>query len=368
MKRALFLMLSLVMGCSGTERPPVETPAIEESAPSVDAAPEEPPPSGPRAISQPATFGDLVQAASVLDERGEGGSSSECLLSRPSRRGWPWMLDADVASSVRPIPAAPDDLDARLVRTGQPVLVVSRWGQIGVRSYDIALASITSAPPLPGQPSAVLLLTGRGYYLRSTDRRISAGRISPRPIPARGSRIEEIEEGSLVFVTAEAGVLLDDLRRLLAALPDNTPVSLCVALEADIRIPDPPEPPVERDTGMCPDGLPPPSEELPAGGLDRTLLVGALGPLRDRARLCLESAAGTRAAGGRVEVMMRIGAEGRVVDACLRTDELGGTEMRHCLIEAARATRFPVPRPAGHVDVSLPLRLMPSYQQAICAP
>ncbi len=366
MHRALLLMLFSILGCSGSERPAVETSSNAPNPPVADASPEEPPPSGPRAVGGTATFGDLVDAASVLDERGEGASTEACMLRRPRRRGWPWILEADVASSVRPIPEAPDDLDARMVRSGLPVLVFSRWGQIGSRAYDVALASITSAPPMPGQSTVVLILTGRGYYLRTTDRRISAGRISPRPIPRGGRLIEEIQEDSLVFVTAEADVPLADLSRLLSVLPEGTPVSLCVALEEDIRIPDPPEPPADRDTGLCPEGLPTPGDELEAGALERALLVGALGPLRRRARECLESAAGTRAAGGLVELMMRIGVEGRVTDACVRSDELGGTQLRHCLIESARATRFPTPRPSGYVDVSLPLRLVPSYQSALC--
>ena len=71
-------------------------------------------------------------------------------------------------------------------------------------------------------------------------------------------------------------------------------------------------------------------------------------------------------AGGRVEVAMRIGDEGRVTEACLVSDEVGGSQLRDCLIRAARATVFPRPRPAGSVDVSLPLRLQPSYQRALC--
>ena len=71
-------------------------------------------------------------------------------------------------------------------------------------------------------------------------------------------------------------------------------------------------------------------------------------------------------AGGLVELTLRVGPDGAVSDACLLSDELGGTTLRDCLIRAAQATRFPRPMPAGSVDLALPLRLRPSYQRTLC--
>jgi hypothetical protein len=351
------------VGCSGSDRR-VSEPIQTE--PEVDAAPSEPPPTGPRVIELPGTYGGLMSAASVLEDRGEGASPQECMLRSPEHRGWPWILEAEISASVRPVPPPPGDLDARLVDSAQPVLVITRWGQIGSRSFDVALAAITSAAPLPDQGSAVLLLTDRGVYLRRTDQRVSMGRTAPRPLPERGASIEGLEEGTMIYVTAEADVPLTQLRRLLAALPEGASVVFAVALGQEIRVPDPPPLPEDRETGLCPEGLPDPSEGTVRGELEAPLVIGALGPLRTRARECLETAVATRSPGGRVELMIRIAPDGQVSDACLGSDELGGTELRNCLIEAALATRFPVPRPQGFVDVQLPLRLQPSSQRPLC--
>jgi hypothetical protein len=360
----MLLVALLALGCGGSEPRPVE-PRLS-ATPGPEPEPAEAPPSGPRAIGPTSSFGDLVAAASVVDDRGEGASSHDCMLRRPERQGWPWLLEADVASSVRPLPAPPEDLDARLVVSQQPVLVLSRWGQIGSRAFDVAVAMFTNAPPLPSQETVVLILTNRGRYRRLADRRVSAGEIEPVSASEATGAIPDVSGSAMVVVTAEAGVPLADVARVLAALPDGARVAFAVPLGEEIRVPDPPEPPADRDTGMCPDGLP----ELPLDALRGTLardqIVAALGPLRDRARQCLETSAGTRAAGGLAEVMMRVGPDGSVIEACVVNDELGGTELRHCLIQAAREIRFPAPDPSGHVDMSLPLRLTPTYQRAMC--
>lgn len=369
MNRALLIapFLSLTVGCSGTERRADEPPAT--AAPEANAAPSlppEPPPTGPRAIDQPATFAGLVTAANTLTERGEGSTESACLLRRPQRRGWPWILEAEVAASVRPLPEPPEDLDARLAVSGQPVLVITRWAQLGLRSYDIALASFTDAPPTLGQPAEVLLLTDRGLYRRRTDQRVSAGRFGPRPLPERGAPILDLEEGLLVFVTAEAGVPLGRLRRLLAALPEGSHVAFATALGEEIRVPDPPPTPPDRGTGLCPDGLPAPPPGSVMGQIGAEQVIGALDPLRQRARACFETEVPTQAPGGLMTLMIRIGPDGGVSETCLLEDDLGGTALRNCVLEAARASRFPAPQPEGYVDVQIPLRFQPTYQRALC--
>lgn len=345
------------------DEPAIE--AIESIEP--DAAAEPPPAPGPRGVAEPATFGALVTVANALDERGEPDSGAGCLLERPERRGWPWTLEANVSAAVRPLPAAPDDLDVRIGESPAPVLVVTRWGQIGARNYDVALASFTDAPPLPGAPATVLAATNLGVYVRFTDRLVSAGRVGPiGPSELDAEVAAACAPGQIVYVTAEAGVGLDRLRRLLAVVPESSPVALAVALAEEIRIPDPPPPPPDRGTGLCPGGLPALPRGARRGQLESTLVSGALGPLRDAVQGCMERSAGTRAAGGLIELTLRVGPDGTVSDACLLSDELGGTELRDCLLRAARATRFPQPMPAGSVDLALPLRLRPAYQRTLC--
>jgi hypothetical protein len=373
---ALALCCAALPGCGGPgqgvsrARGPssgASEPEPDGATVAVDAAPEEPRPGGTRAIAEPATFAGLVSAASTIDDRGEPDSGHDCLLGPPARPGWPWIFEADVSAAVRPLPAPPDDLDPRLSESPAPVLVVTRWGQIGARTYELALAAFTNAPPLPGRPATVVVATNRGAYVRHTDRLVSGGQIEPIEASAVAERVAAAAEpGQLVYVTAEAGIGLDRLRRLLAVVPESSPVALAVALREEIRIPDPPAPLPDRQTGLCPAGLPALPRGAARGQLEQSLVVGALGPLRAAVRDCMSTAAGTRAAGGLVELTLRIGPDGAVTDACLLSDELGGTPLRDCLIRAARATRFPQPMPAGSVDLALPLRLQPSYQRALC--
>jgi hypothetical protein len=237
---------------------------------------------------------------------------------------------------------------------------------MGSRSYDVALAVFTGAPHLPGRPGVVVLLTNRGAYLRRTDGLVSAGRTEPRAPAALRRELADLAVGeATVYVTAEANVPLAEVAAALAAVPVGAAVALGVALGAEVRVPDPPPPAAERPTGLCPAGLGA-AERSPPGQLEPALIVGALGPLRAAARSCMAESGGMRAAGGRLELMMRIGANGAVERACLLTDEVGGAALRDCLVRAAEATRFPRPQPAGHVDVSLPLVLRPTVQRPVC--
>jgi hypothetical protein len=66
---------------------------------------------------------------------------------------------------------------------------------------------------------------------------------------------------------------------------------------------------------------------------------------------------------------VRIGGDGAVTDGCFPSDDIGDPAFRACVLEAARATRFPVPDPPGHVDVVVPLAFAPSdsmRQAALC--
>ena len=84
----------------------------------------------------------------------------------------------------------------------------------------------------------------------------------------------------------------------------------------------------------------------------------------------MATARGPGAAGSRIEITMRIGADGRLADACISRDSASDPALRDCLLEVARGTVFPAPSPAGYVDAALPLTLAPdaSLTQALVCP
>jgi hypothetical protein len=79
--------------------------------------------------------------------------------------------------------------------------------------------------------------------------------------------------------------------------------------------------------------------------------------LREHAADCLSEAEARGAAGGRLELALRIGASGQVEAACVTSDETGDAHLRACLLGQARKLTFPAPSPHGSVDVQLPLGL-----------
>ncbi|NOY92356.1 MAG: hypothetical protein GXP55_14275 [Deltaproteobacteria bacterium] len=54
-------------------------------------------------------------------------------------------------------------------------------------------------------------------------------------------------------------------------------------------------------------------------------------------------------------VLFRVNARGRVEAACVNADDTGSDPLRACVLEHARAMRFPPPSPVGVVQAALPL-------------
>jgi hypothetical protein len=270
--------------------------------------------------------------------------------------------------AVRPLPAPAEDLDERLEGDGGPVNVLSRWGAYG--AGDPARASfsaITTTLPPRREPAIVWAITDRGVYERASD----APR-APAPRPAEALRIDASSVGAL-FVTAESSISLARLRDVLAAIPSELAgrVALAIALEPGTRLPAPPNAPSqEAGEALCPEGLPALPEAAPIGDLRADRVVQSLAPLRQGAAICVGTAQGQGAGGGRVVLAIRIAPDGHVERACASADETGDASLRECLAQAARAVIFPAPDPPGYVDVALPLSLAPldsQRQRAICA-
>jgi hypothetical protein len=119
----------------------------------------------------------------------------------------------------------------------------------------------------------------------------------------------------------------------------------------------------------CPDGLPEPVEGSAEGELEASAIVHALAPLRVQAQACLEQARGAARAGGRLTLALRIAADGRLQESCVEDDATGDAQLELCILASARALQFPLPKPAGFVDVRLPLSLTPGSvapQRALC--
>ncbi|RLB51027.1 MAG: hypothetical protein DRJ42_17640 [Deltaproteobacteria bacterium] len=359
-----------LVGCGGTEGPPptreVATPTTGGTETGTSAG-DTPAPPDPRALGISARFGDLVRAARAVDDTNQAESAEGCVL----RGDGPYRLTADVAVAIRPLPEAPEDLDARL-RDATSARLFTRWGQVPrvPAPEAIAVVGITGTPPPARTEGAAIFVTDEGIYVRPAGFGAAHGPLSFTD--GAGAARATVSGSGMTLVAAEAGVSLAALRDLLALLPPEAhgKVALGVTLPANVTLPDA-TPIADDGRGLCPDGLPAVTDDAgDPGELTGAAIVGALGPLRQGAAQCMATARGPGAAGTRVGLAMRIGADGRLTEACITNDSASDPALRDCLLEAARATVFPAPSPAGYVDAVLPLTLVPdaSLTQALVCP
>lgn len=323
-----------------------------------DDGPRSMPERDQRALTPTTTFSDLVAAARVLDESGQGASDTACLLGTA-------RLDADVAPAVSPLPGPPADLDARISRRRDAVRVLTRWGQVGTGPNDLALVTVSSvAASTRAAPGLVLFVTERFAYVRSTAAQTpedSARALADADLAGALGAAVARDHARWFVVTAEAAVTAERLRSVLALLaPTGLEGALAVPLPDGTRIPDEPPAPAASATDLCPAGLPPLGANETEGDLAAPAIIGALSPVRDAVQSCMGNVRGPGAAGGRLLVALRIGADGHVARACARSDGAGDAGLRACVLDAVRRATFPVPTPSGNVDVELPLMLAPA--------
>lgn len=310
-----------------------------------------------RDLDREATFADLVTAARRQDDRRDQDAAAACLV-RASASGY--RLEADLAVAVRPLPAPPAELDARMEAERGPIRVLTRFGTYGAEHAQSGLVAInTTLPPSRGVALA-FVLTDRGLYARRSDAP-GGERDASRPewILARVPWTEI----DLLAITAEAAVPIASLVELLAAIPTSMAgrVTLAVVLEEGTRLPEPAAIDPGEGAELCPQGLPELAESDPLGDLPADRIRDALGPLRTGAELCVGTSTGPGASGGRVSMAVRIGPEGRVSDACVIEDTSGDPQLRACLARAARELSFDPP--GGYLDFTLPLALEPGRAQ-----
>jgi hypothetical protein len=352
MRTAWLVLMMGVVGCGGPETR-VETARPTE----VPAAREEPTrPADTRTLGADASFATLLDTARRLDDRRDQESSAGCLL-----RGPEWRLEADLAVAVRPLPAAPADLDAIFDGEPGPVNVLTRWAAHGPNDpAQPTLVAVTTALPARDRPIVVWAITSRGVYVRSSA--APSARVEPVPVRA----LTPPEGAGALYVTAEADTPLSRVAEVLDAVPASLHglVGLAVALAPGTRLPSSAaEASVDPREGLCPDGLPPLPADTPEGDLRADVLMQSLGPLRQAVGTCVSAARNLDPAGGRLVLALRIGAEGRVTEACASRDEADDAALRQCVLRAARAILFPPPDPAGAVDVALPLVVAPEASQ-----
>lgn len=296
----------------------------------------------PRELEDTASFADLVRLAAQLD--GQPAQGAACLLERDARV---LKLAGEVTSALRPLPQPSDDLEPALERN-VTVNLLSLFGRHGDVPGALTFAAFSAAPPT--REAAALIATDHGYYVRGTS--AGAPTLNRQPLAAALSAVSA-QRGATLFVAAEAHVPLADLMQVLAALGEHAqPAVLAVNLAPNTALP---EPRAVHGDALCPEGLG--DTDAPQGELSVAALQGGLAALREHAADCLSEADARGAAGGRLELALRIGPAGQVEAACVTSDETADAHLRACLLGQARKLTFPAPSPRGSVDVQLPLGL-----------
>lgn len=350
------LLATLLCACGSTPPPHEPEPEPEVTGDETPAAP-----TSARDLERDATFADLATAAREQDRLRDQDGSAGCLL----RRGEGFRLEADLSVAIRPLPTPEADLDARMASRG-PVRVLTRHGAFGVGTEMGLVSLTTSAPPPEAIEEAiglVLVLTDRGAYARRTD--VAFGGTVPAAV-AEVIAAAPFGEVHTTFVVAEAGVSLDTLYDVLASLPPlDGRVALAVALEAGVTLPDRPTLEPSEPAPLC-DGIAE-TDEPWSETIEGAALMAPLRALSGRFAVCVGASTGPGAAGGRMELMVRLTRGGTVADACIHTDDTGDEALRACILRAVRETGFP--DPAGQVIFAAPLVLSPGpshRQSAVC--
>lgn len=309
-----------------------------------------------RELAASATYDDVVALARALDSASAEQSTRGCVLSTT-------RLEADVGVPVRPLPSPWDDASALLAPRAGAVRVLSRWGTTPGDSALAVAAFTTLPPPVDDAPIVVLFVTSRGVWARS-----SVPSDAPSAAPVAIDAVPQdvpllTHPPAAIVVVADATTSVATLRQLLARL-DGTqlPIALGVPFPIDTHLPPAPG----QASPVCPNGLPatPPG---PEGDLDPAAAVATLGSLHDALATCAAQAPHD----GTLDVMFRLDASGAVVDACVKRDDVGRDAVRACVVSALRGLHFAAPRPAGFVDLDVPLRLSANRsdvtQRAVCA-
>jgi hypothetical protein len=280
--------------------------------------------------------------------------------------GPPRQFAADVLAGARPLPEVPRELASLLLKAAGAPAVITAWGDSPGELPDVALLAFTTTTPRSAKlPAVAMVLSGPGVFLRGAAMPLRAHPEALTP-QAAATLLRGLPDHAIVYISAEAGVPVEQLVAALRSVPDRFEVALAVALPKGTRLP---APAARGSELLCPDGLPEPAADAVEGSLDAATLRQVLAPLRDAGLSCALGVGGLALQGGRLEIGLRISPDGRARELCMVGDTIGEPVLRRCVIEAARSLQFPAPSPAGFVDVHLPLELTlegPTAQRALC--
>lgn len=316
-----------------------------------------------RRLPDHATFGQLVHVVAQLDEAGHGHSAAECLL----RDEHGLRLEADLAPAARPLPTPPahttfDDA----AQPGSGVSVITTWGNVtGAADDTMLLAFTTISPRAAALPGIALFVTAKGVIVRAP---ASAKLAKTGPLSAdeAGAQLAALQETATVYVTADRDIEARNVFQLLKLVPNRFEVALAVALPRGTRLPSSPHDTAE---GICSDGLPLAAAHSMPGELSPSAAQLAVAPLRESALGCALQAGGRAFLGGRLALMLRVGKDGHVHEACFSRDDIHEPLLRRCVISTVKELTFPEPTPGDFADLQVPLQVDltgPAPQRVSC--
>jgi hypothetical protein len=132
--------------------------------------------------------------------------------------------------------------------------------------------------------------------------------------------------------------------------PPPPPVGAIPAEAAVPAAPGAPAAPARRD----------PNCDDPCRGKETPELLGSMRVKAGQARSCYERALSNNSAlAGRIEVAVRVGANGVACSASVANDTLGDVSVKSCALGRFRGAQYPKPS-GGCVDVSVPMNFMPA--------
>jgi hypothetical protein len=138
--------------------------------------------------------------------------------------------------------------------------------------------------------------------------------------------------------------------RLEHELPPPPPARSIPAGAALPAAPGPSGAPAQRD----------PNCAEPCKGRETPELLASLRTKAGQARSCYERAlANDSALAGKLEVALRVGANGAACSASIAKDTLGNAALESCALARLRGGKYPAPT-GGCVDVSVPMSFMPA--------
>jgi hypothetical protein len=373
----LFYQLSSLTGfvfaCGGTPANPDIPKSPSESEVVVESAGDAPNAStgDPRSLRANATFKDLVNLVNRLDQQGLDNSPDHCLLKKPASSDQPWLIKADLAVAVRPLPEPPAEL-ASVVRDGSlPITILSRWGRLGDVPQSLALAAFTTDPVANTLPSFVIFLTAEGIFLRAPNSQNDALPKHALTIDTLAPVLAEHVSGrdAVMYLTAEGAIPLSAFYETLASLPSGkSRIVIASPLPLNTRLPAQGSSSPSQNQS-CPEGLPTAPDDSAEGSLATDAISDGINPLHQALEVCLSRSTVTASTSGKLTLALRIGREGRVERSCLMEDDVRDSTLTNCVLNAANQLIFPKPNPAGLVDVHLPLRVSPLVgppQKPVC--